>query len=80
MNKFLNSFVSVFSVSFLQEHTEKFRKYVAERNYHMMTVEEYGKILESVGFKNVSFFTLKTTTWWLWRSTARSWSLLALKM
>ena len=62
MNKFLNTFVSVFSLSFLQEHTEKFRTYVAERNYHMMTVEEYGQILESVGFKNVSFFTLITTT------------------
>jgi hypothetical protein len=27
---------------------------VAQRNYHMLTVEEYGKILEAVGFKNVS--------------------------
>jgi len=35
------------------EHTEKFLNYVAQRNYHLLNVEEYGKILESVGFKNV---------------------------
>jgi hypothetical protein len=42
---------------FLQEHTEKFLNYVAQRNYHLLNVEEYGKILESVGFKNVRNIT-----------------------
>lgn len=35
------------------EPTEQFAAYIAQRGYDLHSVEEYGKILEEAGFKNV---------------------------
>ena len=37
-----------------QEHSQRFKDYVASRDYKLFTVKEYGKIIERSGFKNVS--------------------------
>jgi len=34
-------------------HSKHFKQYIAERGYTLLTVEDYGKTLENVGFKNV---------------------------
>jgi len=36
-----------------EEYSEDFLKYVHQRGYHMMTVPDYGQLLEKVGFQNV---------------------------
>jgi len=36
-----------------QEHSERFKQYVAKRDYKLLTVEEYGKRLQQAGFVNV---------------------------
>merc|ERR1712168_797539 len=36
-----------------QEHSQRFKDYVASRDYKLYTVKEYGKIIERSGFKNV---------------------------
>nr|CAG4636459.1 EOG090X0C0Q [Eubosmina coregoni] len=36
-----------------QQHSERFLKYVAQRGYHLLTVNDYGAILSKVGFQNV---------------------------
>jgi len=35
-------------------HSDDFRTYVAQRGYHLLTVADYGKILEDVGFQQVN--------------------------
>jgi len=35
------------------EHSERFKAYVAQRHYHLLSVENYGKLLEKVGFLDV---------------------------
>ena len=35
------------------QHSQQFTEYVKSRGYNLLTVEEYGKVLESVGFVNV---------------------------
>ena len=39
-----------------QEHSQRFKDYVASRDYKLFTVKDYGKIIEKSGFKNVSLF------------------------
>uniref|UniRef100_M4C047 phosphoethanolamine N-methyltransferase n=1 Tax=Hyaloperonospora arabidopsidis (strain Emoy2) TaxID=559515 RepID=M4C047_HYAAE len=36
-----------------QEPTDRFKAYVADRGYHLLSPSQYGKVLESVGFKSV---------------------------
>ena len=36
-----------------QTHTKKFTEYVAQRGYHLLTVKQYGAVLESAGFQDV---------------------------
>ncbi|CAH3041219.1 unnamed protein product [Pocillopora meandrina] len=36
------------------EHSELFKKYLAERQYHLIDVESYGKMLREVGFEAVT--------------------------
>lgn len=36
------------------EHSEQFKKYLEERQYHLIDVESYGKILREVGFEAVT--------------------------
>ena len=36
-----------------QEHSKRFKDYVASRDYNLYTVKEYGKIIEKAGFKKV---------------------------
>jgi len=36
-----------------QEHSQRFKDYVASRDYKLYTVKEYGNIIEKAGFKNV---------------------------
>lgn len=36
------------------EHSEKFKKYLAERQYYLIDVESYGKMLCEVGFEAVT--------------------------
>jgi phosphoethanolamine N-methyltransferase len=36
-----------------QEHSEAFLTYVAQRGYHLLTVEDYGALFTQVGFSNV---------------------------
>jgi len=36
-----------------QEHSQRFKDYVAQRGYKLFTVREYGTLLENAGFKNV---------------------------
>jgi len=36
-----------------QEHSQRFKDYVASRDYKLLTVKDYGKMLEKSGFKNV---------------------------
>jgi hypothetical protein len=50
----------------LQELSESFKAYVAQRDYKLHTVADYGQILSKVGFSHVSTncvenFLLKTT-------------------
>lgn len=35
------------------EHSDRFKAYVAQRQYHLLTPESYGKLLEKVGFSAV---------------------------
>jgi len=32
-----------------EEYSEDFMKYVLQRGYHLMTVKEYGQLMEKVG-------------------------------
>ncbi|XP_064650852.1 uncharacterized protein LOC135502154 [Lineus longissimus] len=34
-------------------HSKAFKDYIAQRRYHILTVEQYAKVLESAGFKTV---------------------------
>ncbi|KAK2715291.1 uncharacterized protein LOC136035681 isoform X2 [Artemia franciscana] len=36
-----------------QEHSEDFTRYVSQRGYHLLTVQQYGEVLSTVGFKEV---------------------------
>lgn len=36
-----------------QRHSEEFVEYVRQRNYHLLTVRDYGKLLKDVGFHEV---------------------------
>ncbi|CAI5730069.1 unnamed protein product [Hyaloperonospora brassicae] len=36
-----------------QEPTDRFKAYVADRGYHLLSPSQYGKVLESVGFHSV---------------------------
>lgn len=35
------------------EHTKAFQEYVAQRGYHLLTVEKYGQLIQQAGFKDV---------------------------
>jgi phosphoethanolamine N-methyltransferase len=35
------------------EHTKAFKEYVAQRGYHLLTVEKYGQLIQQAGFKDV---------------------------
>ncbi|XP_067121684.1 uncharacterized protein [Centruroides vittatus] len=37
-----------------KEHTEEFKEYIKQRGYHLLTLEEYEKLLNDVGFINVN--------------------------
>jgi len=36
-----------------QEHSDRFKKYVAKRDYKLLTVKDYGKLLQKAGFVDV---------------------------
>lgn len=36
------------------KHSDEFNEYVKQRNYHLLTPNQYGKVLESVGFNIIS--------------------------
>ncbi|CAF0782745.1 unnamed protein product [Rotaria sp. Silwood1] len=46
-------FISDYSCAPRHEWSKEFEEYVNQRRYALLTVSEYGKLLESVGFKNV---------------------------
>ena len=55
-----------------QEHSQRFKDYVASRDYKLYTVKEYGKIIERSGFNNVSLTINRKSClnvsprWWPW--------------
>lgn len=44
-----------------EEHSEAFLKYVHQRGYHLLTVEEYGRLLEKVSTMPKLCLNLKLT-------------------
>lgn len=36
------------------EHSEQFKQYLEQRQYHLIDVESYGKLLQEVGFEEVT--------------------------
>ncbi|CAF0810541.1 unnamed protein product [Rotaria sordida] len=47
-------FISDYACAPKNEWSKEFEDYVSQRRYVLLTVPEYGKLLESVGFKNVN--------------------------